>query len=153
VRRIGVTAAALGLAFAVGLAVHGGGDEALAHTCSATDKRFIQTAKTNMTALTIWVDGYRSGEIAAQEVARQAHDAAKRVGYVTPRDPSLRDAQRLIYAMFDEYGSAVSLADRKRGDAGEHMHRSYGLANFAREVLAEAQPALAKRGCDVAPLL
>ena len=152
-RRIGVTAAALVLAFAVGLAVQGRGEEALAHTCSATDKRFIQTATTNMTALTIWADGFRSGQIAAQDVARQAHDAAKRVGYVEPRDPSLRHAQRLIYGMFDEYGRAVSLADKKRGDAGEHMHRSYGLANFAREVLVEAQPALAKRGCDVAPLL
>jgi len=33
------------------------------------------------------------------------------------------------------------------------MFRAYGLANFAREILVEAQPELAKRGCDVAPLL
>jgi hypothetical protein len=33
------------------------------------------------------------------------------------------------------------------------MHRAYGLANFAREVLLEAQPELAKRGCDVTSLL
>jgi hypothetical protein len=33
------------------------------------------------------------------------------------------------------------------------MHRSYGLANFAREILADAQPVLAKHGCDVCPLL
>ena len=33
------------------------------------------------------------------------------------------------------------------------MHRAYGLANFAREVLLEAQPALAKFGCDVGALL
>ena len=30
---------------------------------------------------------------------------------------------------------------------------AYGLANGARDVLAEAQPALQKKGCDVGPLL
>jgi hypothetical protein len=33
------------------------------------------------------------------------------------------------------------------------MYRAYGLANFARDVLAEAQPALQPQGCDVAALL
>jgi hypothetical protein len=33
------------------------------------------------------------------------------------------------------------------------MHRAYGLANFARDVLAQAQPALQREGCNVAPLL
>jgi hypothetical protein len=33
------------------------------------------------------------------------------------------------------------------------MHRAYGLANFAREVLTQAQPGLARYGCDVTPLL
>ncbi len=153
-RRIGVTAAALVLAFVIGFAVRGGGTEdALAHTCSATDKRFIKTVGTNMTALGVWAEGYKSGAIEPEDVARQARDAAKRVKYVKPRDPSLRHAQRLIDAMFNEYGHAVSLAAKERARAGEHMHRAYGLANFAREVLVEAQPALAKQGCDVGPLL
>ena len=34
-------------------------EAAVAHTCSATDKRFIQTAGTNMTAFTLWSDGYQ----------------------------------------------------------------------------------------------
>jgi hypothetical protein len=38
-------------------------------------------------------------------------------------------------------------------DAGKHIFHAYGLANFAHDVLAEAEPGLAKRGCDVAPLL
>ena len=41
----------------------------------------------------------------------------------------------------------------KGGDAGERMYRAYGLANFAHDVLTQAQPALFKRGCDVGPLL
>jgi len=152
-RRIGVIAAALVVAFVVGFAVRGGGEEALAHSCGATDQRFIKTASTNMTALGVWAEGLKTGDISAEEIAREARAAAKRIDYVKPRDPSLRRAQRLMVPMFDEYGSAVSLAEKKRGEAGEHMHRAYGLANFAREVLVEAQPELAKHGCDVGPLL
>jgi hypothetical protein len=150
---IGGIAAAVVLAFGLGLAVRGGSTAEIRHTCGATDKRFIQTASTNMTALGVWAEGYRSGDISPEDVAREARDAAKRVGYVEPRDPSLRLAQRLIDDMFVEYGEAVSLAADERARAGKHMHRSYGLANFARDVLVEAQPALAKQGCDVGPLL
>jgi hypothetical protein len=154
-RGIGVTAAALLVAFLVGFAVRGGGDDresAVRHTCAATDLRFIETAKTNMTALGIWAAGYKSGEIEPEEVAKEARGAAKRVGYVDPMDPSLRHAQKLMNAMFTEYGEAVALYAKGK-DAGERMYRAYGLANFAREVLLEAQPELAKHGCDVGPLL
>jgi len=154
VRGIGVTAAALVIAFGIGFAMRGGGGEAAyAHTCSATDKRFIQAATTDMTALSVWAEGYRAGELDADEVAREASDAARRVGYVKPRDPSLKLSQRLINAMFVEYGEAVSLGKKQKRRAGLHMHRAYGLANFAREVLVQAQPGLAREGCDVTPLL
>ncbi|MBA2614997.1 MAG: hypothetical protein H0U90_04340 [Actinobacteria bacterium] len=106
-----------------------------------------------MTALGLWAEGYRSGDLDAAHVAEQARDAAKRIGYVRPRDPSLRLAQRYLDSMFQEYGQAVSLAAKERARAGKSMHRAYGLANFAREVLLEAQPALAKFGCDVGALL
>ena len=154
-RGIGVFAAALVLAFGIGFVVRGGdGSEApVTHSCAATDKRFIQTATTNMTALGIWSEGFRTGDIDADQVAEQARDAAKRVSYVRPRDPSLRLAQRLIDGMFNEYGQAVALAAKERTLAGKHMHRAYGLANFARDVLVEAQPQLAQYGCDVGPLL
>lgn len=154
-RGIALTAAGIVLAFGVGFVVRGGAEPPapIAHSCSATDKRFIQTATTNMTALGILAEGLRSGDIAAEEVARQAKDAAKRVGYVKPRDPALRAAQRYMDGMFNEYSQAVSLAARERSRAGRHMHRAHGLANFARDVLLQAQPALAERGCDVAPLL
>jgi hypothetical protein len=154
VRGIGVTAAALVLAFGIGFAMRGGdGESAYAHVCSATDKRFIQAARADMTALAVWAEGYKAGDLDADEVARQAGDAARRVGYVKPRDPALKLSQRLINAMFVEYGEAVSLAPREKQRAGAHMHRAYGLANFAREVLMQARPALAREGCDVTPLL
>ena len=153
-RGIGLSAAALVLAFAIGFAMHGGGDaRATGHTCSATDKRFIQTASTNMTALGIWAEEYKTGDLRAAEVVKQAQDAAQRVGYVKPHDPSLKLSQRLIGSMFREYGQAVALAAKARTSAGEHMNRAYGLAGFARQVLTEAKPALAKRGCSVDPLL
>ena len=101
-----------------------------------------------MTALGVVADGLRRGEIPADEVASEARYAARRVGYVKPRDPALQRAQYLIDGTLNEYGAAVSLSDEERDRAGLHMHRSYGLANVARDVLVEAQPALAKRGCD-----
>jgi hypothetical protein len=152
-RGIGVTAAALVLAFIVGFVLRGGGEDARAHSCGATDLRYIQNAQTNMTALGAWATSFKEGSIGAREVADNARDAAKRVDHVKPSDPSLRLSQRLIGRMFREYGDAVLLAAKERRRAGEHMHRAYGLANFAREVLLEAQPELAKRGCDVTALL
>jgi hypothetical protein len=96
--------------------------------------------------------GYQNGDISARDVAQQAFGAASRVQYVKPTDPSLRQAQTLIGAMFLEYGDALRLKAKGK-DAGQRMYRAYGLANFAHDVLAQAQPDLEKQGCDVAPLL
>jgi hypothetical protein len=149
-RRIGVLAATLFLlACASGC---GSSGEALGHTCVATDKRFIATASVDITALGMLSVDYQSGDAEPSEVARQAFDAAKRVSHVEPRDPSLRTAQRYLDAMFNEYGAAVTLQGEGK-DAGERMYRAYGLANFAHDVLIQAQPELLKRGCDVGPLL
>ncbi|TMJ96902.1 MAG: hypothetical protein E6G67_03960 [Actinobacteria bacterium] len=143
-------AAALFLAF---LAAGCGESKAtLAHSCGATDRHFIQTATVNMTALTLWASGYQQGEIDADQVVSQAQDAAKRVDYAQPHDPSLRQAQTLLGAMFNEYAKAI-LAEEKGKQAGDKMYRAYGLANFARQVLVQAQPALKRRGCDVESLL
>jgi hypothetical protein len=152
VRRFSVLAAALVLALIAAGCGAGGGRAAVAHSCGATDKSFIQTASINMTALGLWTSGYQSGEIEASEVVEQAYDAAKRVGYVRPNDPSLREAQKLLDAMFREYGDAVKLKDKGK-DVGKRMYRAYGLANFARDVLVEAQPELYKQGCNVQALL
>lgn len=150
-RALGLTAALLALAL-----VAGGCTEsraAVGHSCGALDKRFIQTASINMTALGILAEDYQSGAMTAEEVAREARNSAKRVAYVEPRDPSLRAAQKFIDAMFQEYGDAVLRQAKGKADAGKRMYRAYGLANFARDVLVQAQPALERQGCDVQPLL
>jgi hypothetical protein len=55
-------------------------------------------------------------------------------------------------AMFLEYGRAIR-ADQKNKNPGKYIYRAYGLANFAHDVLSQAKPALAERGCDISPLL
>jgi hypothetical protein len=149
-RRIGVIAATLAL---VALSVGCGGEKSVhGHSCGPMDQKFIQTASTDMTGLGALSADYQSGAVKAKDVSQQAFDASVRIQHTDPKDPSLRTAQRYLDAMFQEYGTAVTI-QAKGGDAGERMYRAYGLANFAHDVLAQAQPALYKRGCDVGPLL
>jgi hypothetical protein len=116
------------------------------------DQNFIQTASLDMTGLGELNADYRAGQVEAKDVAQQAFDSAVRVQHADPKDPSLKTAQRYLDAMFQEYGTAVTI-QAKGGDAGERMYRAYGLANFAHDVLVQGQPALYEQGCDVAPLL
>jgi len=147
--RVSLTAAALILAFTAGC---GRSRDLLAHSCVATDQKFIQAASLDVTAFNELAVDFRAGGVGADEIALEAFDAAERVGHVKPNDPSLREAQKYLDAMFTEYGEAVTLHAEGK-DAGERMLRAYGLANFARDVLAEAQPALQREGCDVGALL
>jgi len=154
-RGVGVIAAALVLAFAVGFAVRGGGSsEPRGHSCGATDKRFIQTASANMTALGLWAEGYRSDDLDAAHVAEQARDAAKRIGYVRLRDPSLRLAQRYLDSMFQEYGQAVSLAaketrPRRQVHAPRLWPRQLRAGSLARSAAGARQVRLRRRGVAV----
>jgi hypothetical protein len=149
-RRIGVIAATLFLL--AGTSACSGSGSAFAHSCGASDRRFIQTASVDVTALGSLTADYQSGNAAPDEVAQEAFDAAQRVTHVKPHDPSLRTAQKYLDAMFNEYGRAVTLQSEGK-DAAERMYRAYGLANFAHDVLTQAQPELLQRGCDVGPLL
>jgi hypothetical protein len=154
-RRIGVIASALVLVLVFGaLAVRAanGPRDPIAHSCTATDQSFIHTASVNVTALGALASEFKAGAVEPQTVAREAFDSAERVAHVRPRDPSLRQAQTYLGGMFNEYGAAVELLGDGE-DASARMQRAYGLANFAREVLVEAQPELQRQGCDVAPLL
>jgi hypothetical protein len=150
-RRLGVTAATLLLLAAMFAGCTGQG-EARAHTCGATDRGFLQRAGVDVTAFVLWQQDYAAGSISAEEAAREAFDAAKRVGHVEPSDPSLRTAQRYLDGMFTTYGEAVKL-DAEGKDGGERMYLAHVFRNGAHEVLAEAQPALQREGCNVAPLL
>jgi len=124
----------------------------VSHTCSVTDRAFIDGARTNVDAVDLWGQQYLDGDAGPKEVAAEAARAAKIVGATQPTDPSLTQARSLLVAMFTAYRQAMEQRAKHR-DAGDHIFHAYGLANFARDVLVKAAPALAKRGCDVSPLL
>jgi hypothetical protein len=154
-RRIGLTAAGLLAMVTVALALVTSGrarPNLAIHTCSATDRQFIETARTNMTALGLWSEQYESGDTGGAEVVSQARAGAKIVRGTGPTDYSLQQTKRLLVGMLTEYAKAVQLQNRQ-GNAGPHMYRAYGLANYAHAVLTHARRPLSKLGCDVRPLL
>jgi len=124
----------------------------VSHTCSVTDRAFIDGAKTNVDAVDLWGQQYLDGDAGPAEVAAEAARAAKIVGATRPTDPSLTQARNLLVAMFTAYRGAMEQRAKHR-DAGDQIFHAYGLANFAHDVLLKAEPALAKHGCDVSPLL
>jgi hypothetical protein len=125
---------------------------AVSHTCSATDRQFLGTAELNMAALGTLSQDYLQGDAQADDVILQTDSAVTSLLNTNPSDPSLSKTQKILRAMFQEYGRAIR-ADKHHHDPGKYIYRAYGLANFAHDTLAQAGPALAKRGCDVSPLL
>jgi hypothetical protein len=152
-----VTAAA-GLAVAIVatgslvLVLGGNGRAAVSHTCSATDRQFMSVAQLNMAALGSLSEDYLHGDAKPAEVIDETQSAVLGLGNTNPSDPSLSKTRAIMRAMFVEYGRAIR-ADARHKNPGKFIYRAYGLANFAHDVLADAQPGLMKRGCDVSPLL
>ena len=130
----------------------GTGNAAVSHTCSATDRQFLGAAQLNMAALGTLSQDYLQGNAKADDVILQTQSAVTSLLNTDPSDPSLSKTRTILRAMFIEYGRAIR-ADKHHHDPGKYIYRAYGLANFAHDVLAQAKPALAKRGCDVSPLL
>jgi hypothetical protein len=130
----------------------GNSNAAVSHTCSATDRQFLGTAQLNMEALGTLSQDYLQGNAQADDVILQADSAVNGLLNTDPSDPSLSKTRSILRAMFTEYGRAIR-AEKHHHDPGKYIYRAYGLANFAHDVLSQAQPALAKRGCDVSPLL
>lgn len=130
----------------------GNSNAAVSHTCSATDRQFLGTAQLNMAALGTLSQDYLQGAAEADEVILQTDSAITSLSNTNPSDPSLSKTRGILRAMFLNYGRAIR-ADKHHKDPGAYIYRAYGLANFAHDVLAKAKPALAKRGCDVSPLL
>jgi len=143
-------AALLALTYTTSSRAKSGGP--VSHTCSVTDRAFIDGAKTNIDAVDLWGQQYLDGDAGPGEVADEAARAAKIVGATSPTDPSLAQTRSLLVAMFTAYRQAMEQRAKHR-DAGDHIFHAYGLANFAHDVLLSAEPALAKRGCDVSALL
>ena len=143
-------ASAIALTYATSSRPTAGGP--VSHTCSVTDRAFIDGARTNMVAVDLWGQQYLDGDAGPADVAAESARAAKIVGATSPTDPSLAQTRSLLVAMFTAYGKAMEQRAKHR-DASDHIFHAYGLANFAHNVLLKAEPALARRGCDVAPLL
>jgi hypothetical protein len=122
------------------------------HTCSAPDKQFVATVQSNMIQLDYWSNELTSGDATPSLVIKQAHAEALQVGATRPTDPSLNASRSLLGKMFLEYAAAVR-AKALGGNAGKHMGQAYQLANYVHDVLTEAQPGMAAKGCDLTPLL
>src|SRR3989442_1448252 len=97
------------LTLALTLATNVRARPSLAHTCTATDRQFIQEARTSTAAIGLWGDQYESGDVRASEVVDQARQAARTVRRLGPTDPSLRQTQGLMVGMLTEYGKAIHI--------------------------------------------
>jgi len=134
------------------LFVGGNGHAQTIHTCSATDRQFIDKAQLNMAALSSESEDFLHGNAKAGEVISTDRMALESIRGTGPSDPSLSKTRAILTAMFVEYGKAIR-ADENHKDPGQYVYRAYGLANFAHDVLTEAQKPLSQHGCDVTGLL
>ena len=107
----------------------------IGHTCSVTDRQFIDTAKTNLAAIGLWGQEYLSGDAKPKEVVSEATDAAKIVDGTSPTDPSLSQTRALMVSMFTEYAKAMQAQARGRGYAQR------GMRDLCR-LLLDAVPAV-----------
>lgn len=123
------------------------------HTCSVTDRQFIQTTQLVMTDLATWGTDMHDGNSTPEEVVREARNESDRVSQTAPTDPSLSQVRQLVSAMLIQYGKAIQLEVHARPNAGVYMGRAWGLANSAHDTLTDAQSALMSKGCDIGPLL
>src|SRR6058998_3609261 len=97
----------------------------VSHTCSVTDRAFIDGAKTNVDAVDLWGQQYLDGEATPGDVAAESARAAKIVGATTPTDPSLAQTRKLLVAMFTEYRKAME-QEAKHRDSGNQIYQTYG---------------------------
>jgi hypothetical protein len=134
------------------LFMSGNGRAQTIHTCSPTDRQFISVAQLNMADLSSAAEDYLRGDAKAGSVIDTATTSLRNVSGTHPEDPSLSKTRAILGAMFTEYGKAIR-AQEKHADPGRYIYRAYGLANFAHDVLAQAERPLQERGCDVTPLL
>jgi hypothetical protein len=141
-----------GATFLVGSGRAQAGQRQVTHTCSATDKQFIQTVRSNLTQLAYWSDALLHDDVAPGIVVKQAKAEAAQIDATRPGDPTLEQTRGLLRSMFTAYAHAV-YAKTHRGNAGIPMHTAYTLANSVHFLLADAQPQLAARGCDPTVLL
>jgi len=155
-RLIAATLACAAVVFVATVVVASGraqaGGRQIRHTCSAADKQYLETVSSNLVQLGYWSDSLVHGDVAPGVVVKQARSEAAQIDATRPSDPTLEQSRSLLRSMFMDYARAVAVKTRG-GNAGEPMGSAYRLANDTHDLLAGAQPALAARGCDPAPLL
>jgi hypothetical protein len=148
-------AAAIVVSFALGtvLASHeaAAAGREQAHRCAAVDKDFLETAVAQMTAFRAWGADYVTGAVEGASQAQLADEAEQFIMRKHPQDPSLQQARLLMGAMLIEYQRAVTAPTAY--EAGLSLRRVHDNGVELRSLLATVGPALARVGCDVAPLL
>ena len=147
----GIASAAIVLAVLM-LFLGGTGAAQGIHTCSPTDRQFIQVAQLNMLSFSSTAEDFLHGSGRASSVIATTETSRSNVEATHPEDPSLRKARAVLAGMFAEYARAVR-AKMQQEDPGQHIYSAYSFANLAHGILARAQAPLKQRGCDIAPLL
>ncbi|HVC86922.1 MAG TPA: hypothetical protein VNC40_05785 [Gaiellaceae bacterium] len=131
---------------------HSGASASPQHSCGLTDRQFITNYQVQLEAVGMYGTDYLQGDAKAQDVINVAQDAARSVRSSAPFDSSLQLVRRYAPAMFLDYANAVS--QRAAGkNAGREMYLAYMIGARVRQVLRDAQPALAAAGCDVSGML
>jgi len=136
----------------MGLFVGPTGKAQIAHTCSPMDRQFIDVAQLNLVAVSSSADDFLHGSAKAGSVIDTTETSRANVMATHPEDPSLSQTRGILSAMFTEYARAIK-ADQHHQDPGKHIFQAYSLANYAHDILSRAQAPLARRGCDISPLL
>ncbi len=137
---------------AVMLYFGGTGNAQVVHTCSPTDHQFIEVAQLDMMSVSSTAEDYLHGTIKASSVIATTETSRANVQHTHPEDPSLLRTRSILAAMFREYARAIK-ANEEHQRPGKHIFQAYSLANFAHDILAQAQAPLKQRGCDVSALL
>lgn len=125
---------------------------AVAHSCSAPDRQFLQVASDTMGQLGFWSSQLSSGDATPAVVSQQAFSEERQVAVTKPADPTLGGVRILLDGMLDDYATAIRA--HARGLSGDaRMRRSWRLAGEIRDQLESARGTLADLGCDPGALL
>ncbi|HEY6963154.1 MAG TPA: hypothetical protein VI408_14790 [Gaiellaceae bacterium] len=151
--RVGVVAAVLACVLVViGGQRHSASAGPVEHTCGLTDRQFIDDYQQQVTLVEMYGDDFVHGAAKGKDVVAVARGAAASVRRGRPLDPSLQLARKYARAMFLQYADAVTARDAG-STAAREMYLAQQIGARLKDVLAEAQPGLAAKGCDVSDLL
>ena len=105
-----------------------------------------------MAALGSMSQDYLQGDAKADDVIEQTDSAVTTLVNTNPSDPSLSKTRTILRAMFLEYGRAIAPTSTTTIPASTSSARTVSRTSHTTSSQTRG-PALAKRGCDVSPLL